>query len=76
MWDHNPIFLLELCPIPFLGLDLIDPRLVQITPMPLQFLNYSQDIPILRLQTTPSLFPVYSYSQTITILKLIKTTPI
>ena len=39
--------------------------------MPLQFLNYSQNIPILRLQTTPRLLPVYSYSQTITILKLI-----
>ena len=25
-WDQNPIFLLEVIPIPFLGLDLIDPR--------------------------------------------------
>ena len=24
-WDQNPIFLLEIGPIPFLGLDLIDP---------------------------------------------------
>ena len=40
-----------------------------------QFLNYSQYIPILRLQTTPRLLPVYSYSQTTPILKLIKTLP-
>ena len=25
-WVQNPIFLLEIGPIPFLGLDLIDPR--------------------------------------------------
>ena len=25
-WDQNSIFLLEIDPIPFLGLDLIDPR--------------------------------------------------
>ena len=24
-WDQNPMFLLEIGPIPFLGLDLIDP---------------------------------------------------
>ena len=35
--------------------------------MPLQFLNYSQNIP-----TTPRLLPIYSYSQTVTILKLIR----
>ena len=25
-WDQNPIFLIEIGPKPFLGLDLIDPR--------------------------------------------------
>ena len=29
-WDQDPIFLLEIGPIPFLGLDLIDPSLVKL----------------------------------------------
>ena len=57
-------------------LPLYDHSSIQNTPIPLQFWNYSQNIPILRLQTTPRLLSVYSYSQTITILKLIKLTPI
>ena len=40
-----------------------------------QFLNSSQNIPILRLQSTPRLLLFYSYSHPTTILQLIKTTP-